>query len=65
MNHFEARNIMNIDHFIQSELKVTASENLDISKDLEAQQNNSISELLDNEKTEKNSQDQEKNEDHP
>lgn len=54
---------MNIDNFIQSELKVIASENLDISSDLEQHQTKNISELLVNEEKEKqkNSKEQEKN----
>lgn len=51
---------MNIDHFIQSELKVTASENLDINSDLSAVQTKNISELLYNEE-EENTEDQIKN----
>jgi hypothetical protein len=43
---------MNIDHFIPSELKVIASDTLDVSKDLEKTQTHSISELLNNEKKE-------------
>lgn len=40
---------MNIDHFIQSELHVIASENLDISQDLNSSQSKNINELLINE----------------
>lgn len=40
---------MNIDHFIQSELHVVASENLDISQDLQSSQSKDINELLINE----------------
>ena len=43
---------MKIDHFIQSELKVIASANLDISTDLESTQTKNINELLYNEKEE-------------
>lgn len=41
-------NIENIDNFIQSTLKITASEELDIQKDLETENesNKSIDELL-------------------
>jgi hypothetical protein len=41
-------NIDNIDNFIQSTLKVTASEDLDIQKDLESENasNKSLDELL-------------------
>lgn len=52
---------MNIDNFVKSELKVTASENLDISSDLAAQQTKNISELLINEK-EKEQENSKKNE---
>lgn len=54
---------MNIDNFVQSELKVVASENIDISHDLEQLQTKNISELLINEKekTEKNNKEQEDN----
>lgn len=51
---------MNIDHFIQSELKVIASENLDIQADLSAIQTKNIGELLNNEKEE--TSEKEKNE---
>lgn len=53
---------MNIDHFIQSELKVVASENIDIESDLLAVQTKNISELLNNEKEENSEADEEKNE---
>lgn len=54
--------IMNIDNFIQSELRVIASEKLDISNDLEIKQTKNISELLINEeKKEENNQKSEKN----
>lgn len=54
---------MNIDNFVKSELKVTASENLDISSDLEQNQTKNISELIGNEekKEQKNHKEQEKN----
>lgn len=56
---------MNIDHFINSELKVTAREHLNIAEDLESKQNHSISDLINNEKTtekENEKDDQEKKE---
>jgi hypothetical protein len=37
---------MKIDHFIQSELRVVASENVDISSDLNNNQDKNINELL-------------------
>lgn len=51
---------MKIDHFIQSELKVVASENLDISDDLDSTQTKNISELLNNEKEENTNENPEK-----
>lgn len=41
---------MNIDNFVKSELRVIASEKLDISNDLIIEQTKNISELLINEK---------------
>lgn len=47
---------MNIDNFIKSELKVIASENLNIASDLEKQQTKNINELLIDEQKEKNNE---------
>lgn len=44
-------------HHALSTLKVTASENLDVSADLASSSNKSISELLDEEKKENNKED--------
>lgn len=54
---------MNIYNFVKSELKVTASENLDISGDLEQHQTKNIRKLLVNEekKEEKNDKEQKEN----
>lgn len=49
---------MKIDHFIQSELRVIASENVDISSDLNNNQDKNINELLD-EKTKTESEEKE------
>lgn len=51
---------MKIDNFIESELKVTASDNVDISSDLTASQTKNISELLEDEKKQKNNKNNEK-----
>jgi hypothetical protein len=50
LDHFEARKIMKIDNFVESILKVTASDNLDISSDLQSSQTKNINELIEDEK---------------
>lgn len=52
---------MNIDNFVQSELRVVASENLDITNDLQASQTKNINELLINEKEKEQENAEEKN----
>ena len=41
---------MKIDNFVESILKVTASDNLDISSDLQSSQTKNINELIEDEK---------------
>jgi uncharacterized protein YfdQ (DUF2303 family) len=57
----ESKKIMKIDHFIQSELKVVASENLNITDDLLSTQSKHIDELLNNEKEESSDSNQKEN----
>jgi hypothetical protein len=52
---------MNIDNFVQSELRVIASEKLNISSDLEKEQIKNISELLIDEKEKEQKNNKQKN----
>jgi len=54
------KNIMNIDNFVKSELRVIASEKLNIASDLEQQQTKNINELLINEKEKEENEHKEK-----
>jgi hypothetical protein len=51
---------MNIDNFISSTLKITASENLNIENDLVSQSNKNINELLNEQETKQTQENSEK-----